>query len=151
MRDGNIQSSSIDPSGTIVFSLPMRDGNACVVWYSYRISCEFLVFLWGMETFYAHHLLVAFRSPFLVFLWGMETLSSQTWSWCSFLVFSLPMRDGNLIRLMAPFGTLPSFLVFLWGMETPLIMWRFCITAKVFSLPMRDGNMNSSGTGWMKT
>ena len=100
----------------LVFSLPMRDGNMGKQYLLPWWENQFLVFLWGMETRfvqYGH----AKRRPFLVFLWGMETWENSIYCPDEKIVFSLPMRDGN-------------------------VSMTFSKTKQklVFSLPMRDGN-----------
>ena len=93
MRDGNSFPRRASRAPFYVFELPMRDGN-CRPRSSCRLIPRFLNFLWGMETCKALRQPKE-NAPFLNFLWGMETSQCKCpiLFWAS--VFELPMRDGN--------------------------------------------------------
>ena len=56
-------------------------------------------------------------------------------------VFSLPMRDWNIMSYFIPNNKRTSFLAYLWGIETRLEDKELNRSLLVFSLPMRDWNI----------
>ena len=125
---------------------------------------EFLVFLWGMETWrlgrgYALKVMVfslpmrdgnseqISRQVASARVFSLPMRDGNSMSALSFIqqkkVFSLPMRDGNMYLAMSPKALFPAFLVFLWGMEIPVDFGIGHIHELVFSLPMRDGNLQN--------
>jgi len=95
MRDGNEQGKISTEEFNKVFELPMRDGNRFLLPHCQLfLECTFLNFLWGMET--------------------KRHIGAGTWTE---YVFELPMRDGNRkVEKEAKHEVV--FLNFLWGMET---------------------------------
>ena len=120
MRDGNHPALSCPHSSPDVFELPMRDGNQCMGGYV-NLACEFLNFLWGMETEQHPHVVSAFLQCFWTSYEGWKRNLPLPWPRRSGFVFELPMRDGN-----------------------KLLSLLFRLYPLVFELPMRDGNFGSS-------
>jgi len=125
----------------------------------------FLPYLWGMETCskYEFHkwdtssyrtyeewkqvqILIISRCTFLVLTVPMR--NGNIWNWTANTpknqsVLTVPMRNGNELfssPLSPPFFW---FLPYLWGMETT-VFWSTSKVEKVLTVPMRNGNCSCS-------
>ena len=98
-----------------VLILPMRNGNTPVS-QILKISCQFLSYLWGMETYSDQIVTPSFLKVLILPMRNGNFDTSDT-AFESNLVLILPMRNGNLYILFFNIAYWP-FLSYLWGMET---------------------------------
>ena len=100
--------------------------------------------------------------PFLPYLWGIETIKFPDEEDWRLWVYSLPMRDWNLVMTGRPSNIsgvyslpmrdwndargrvghppAPLFIAYLWGIETLMLIFKLFLGWKVFTLPMRHWN-----------
>ncbi len=106
-----------------VFSIPMRDWNH-VNQKENRDNWTFSAYLWGIETPVKRNWFGNERR-FSAYLWGIETWVFMMEVSIMNLVFSIPMRDWNMKRLI-----------------------KHTNHGNVFSIPMRDWNHRQPTSEW---
>jgi len=94
MRNWNLQDRHNSKGYCGVLSLPMRNWNTVISLNNSSSSCQFWVYLWGIETRLPAKKIRRWCT-FWVYLWGIET-------------FWIHIRQNVLI----------TFWVYLWGIET---------------------------------
>jgi len=104
-------------SSLLVLTVPMRNGNSYIIQYQW-FYLEFLPYLWGMETTPSSIRNLWLWKEFLPYLWGMETANNLEGVFEFFWVLTVPMRNGNSVRLYLLWIRIQWFLPYLWGMET---------------------------------
>ena len=119
----------------------MRNGNSLEGNGRYE-ECEFLSYLWGMETKHIQKKTKPYNYRVLILPMRNGNYQRKTLkSWSTKMVLILPMRNGNKCILFYRYPSL-TFLSYLWGMETlypvkPARSKRYW----VLILPMRNGNI----------
>ena len=141
MRDGNSTWYQASLARSSVFELPMRDGNSLRLSVPLVLQVRFWTSYEGWKRIFVS-CLALLSCGFLNFLWGMETFLFLLRVANQDLVFELPMRDGNKPVYV-------SMTIKAKGFWTSYEGWKLLLFKRsskrfylVFELPMRDGNTN---------
>ena len=98
----------------------------------------FIAYLWGIETWKIFWGL-RFYWSFIAYLWGIETSISLSHLFSS-QIYSLPMRNWNLLGETDRTRLEYTFIAYLWGIETHAQNSLFRMLSPIYSLPMRNWN-----------